>query len=256
MVEPAFPVRPSPVLDRAFRRRPAGVETKTAHCAPLAVAKPSPHRFALWQAIVSQCGMPHLKYDQPPIDPAACRASLGRVDEEKGGYFGMRSSPHRRAHAVIVERSPRRGALCVIVGYALYDDCIYQEGLRRRRRRLNSITEVRPDAVTVDAAARVGPLRGHGWGGAVNDYVCGGGDAYKEWVDHPTVRKALHVYAAPSPKRPRAPRCHMPDVCMRRAAVPSTRTFMIPMEVGHTMALRRTSCPSTSTWQRRPSCAC
>ena len=48
---------------------------------------------------------------------------------------------------------------------------IYQEGLRRRRRRLQPATP---------------PLAA-----AVNDYVCGGGDAYKVWVGHQAVRGAL-----------------------------------------------------------------
>ena len=52
----------------------------------------------LFDALVGQCGMPHLKYDEPPVDAAACRAALGRVDEEKGGFFGYNlcaASPRR-----------------------------------------------------------------------------------------------------------------------------------------------------------------
>jgi len=59
----------------------------------------------LFDELVSECGMDYLKYAKPEVDPIKCREALNRIDYEKGGYFG----------------------------YALYDDCIYQEGLRRRR---------------------------------------------------------------------------------------------------------------------------
>lgn len=42
----------------------------------------------LFDHIVETCGMAHLKYDEPMVDPTACRASLARVEQEKGGYFG------------------------------------------------------------------------------------------------------------------------------------------------------------------------
>ena len=89
--------------------------------------------------------------------------------------------------------------------------------MRRRRRQLHSALP----GVEVGPSGQTGPWRGHGWGGAVNDYVCGGGDACapvgaqtadeqssawsaaqvlrphiatdKVWVDHPEVRSALHV---------------------------------------------------------------
>lgn len=72
------------------------------------------------------------------------------------------------------------------------DDCIYQEGVRRRRR-LQAATPPVYSAATATADGRMQPAHGHGWGGAVNDYICGGGDAYLEWVAQASVREALHV---------------------------------------------------------------
>ena len=54
-------------------------------------------------------------------------------------------------------------------GYNLYDDCIYEDDLRRR--------------LATDVT------------GAVNDYVCGGGDAMAIWVNSSEVREALHARA-------------------------------------------------------------
>jgi len=120
----------------------------------------------LFDAIVDKCGMDHLKYDKPALSPADCTANLGKVKEEAGGYFG----------------------------YGLYDDCIYQEGVRRRRRLNSAVARIEVHASGRPTEGAV-PSRGHLWGGAVNDYVCGGGDAEHVWTDHPAVRKALHVPA-------------------------------------------------------------
>lgn len=128
----------------------------------------------LFDELVSECGMDYLKYAKPEVDQIKCREALKRIDYEKGGYFG----------------------------YALYDDCIYQEGLRRRRRRLDASlgrserrverTERVAAVATTEAGGGV-PVRGHGWGGALNDYVCGGGDAYLKWIASDAVRTAMHV---------------------------------------------------------------
>ena len=102
----------------------------------------------LFDELVSECGMDYLKYAKPEVDQIKCREALKRIDYEKGGYFG----------------------------YALYDDCIYQEGLRRRRRRLDASlgrserrverTERVAAVATTEAGGGV-PARGHGWGGCV-----------------------------------------------------------------------------------------
>ena len=55
---------------------------------------------------------------------------------------------------------------------------------------LEKIAAFVPDANKPSSGA---PQRGHGWGGAVNDYVCGGGPAEHVWIEHKAVRKALHV---------------------------------------------------------------
>jgi len=118
---------------------------------------------ALWDAILATCGMAYLKQggDAPP----GCAAQLARVASEAGGYFA----------------------------YGLYDDCIYQEGLRRRRRQLG----VRGDGHVTIAAGSIAHQLGFQSedfvGGAVNDYVCGGGDAQTIWTNQSAVRKALHV---------------------------------------------------------------
>lgn len=88
--------------------------------------------------------------------------------------------------------------------YGLYDDCIYQEGLRAapplggvsdpagaRRAARQSLTPAMARLLgfsKVVAGGGSSPV-----GGAVNDYVCGGGDAQTAWTGVPAVRKALHV---------------------------------------------------------------
>ena len=96
----------------------------------------------LFDAILGACGMDRLKYDGAATDASACDAALGRVDAEVGGYYV----------------------------YGLYDDCTYENGISRRRRR----RELR---------------------GAVNDYACGSGAVQAQWLSLPEVRKALHIAA-------------------------------------------------------------
>ena len=62
--------------------------------------------------------------------------------------------------------------------YALYDDCTYNNGLLRRK--WPYISNARRN---VDVGAK----------GALNDYVCGGGEVLEEYVRHPSVMKAFHV---------------------------------------------------------------
>ena len=128
---------------------------------------------ALFDDILATCGMDYLKFGGKP--PAGCPALLGRVAVEAGGYYD----------------------------YNLYDDCIYQDDLRRRRlsgrRSLAAIaaaagTAADDDGFTVELARRtVLPPTGRGYGAAVNDYVCGGGPAQDVWVNQSAVRAALHV---------------------------------------------------------------
>ena len=93
----------------------------------------------LFDDIMDTCGMAYLR--QGGAAPPGCQLLLDEIDAQVGGYFE----------------------------YDLYDDCIYQEGLRRR----------------LGAAPALG--------GAVNDYYCGGGDAQTLWVNASSVRDALHV---------------------------------------------------------------
>ena len=128
---------------------------------------------ALFDGILATCGMDYLKFGGKP--PAGCPALLGRVAVEAGGFYD----------------------------YNLYDDCIYQDDLRRRRlstgrRSLAAIAAAAgtaaDDGFTVELARRtVLPPTGRGYGAAVNDYVCGGGPAQDVWVNQSAVRAALHV---------------------------------------------------------------
>jgi hypothetical protein len=114
--------------------------------------------------------------------------------------------------------------------YGLYDDCIYQEGLRsaqrvaweqglrtlpregdsafpagavhRRSTRQKALSPAMARLLGFSKAGIVSPtvngaVNGHGGSsavnGAVNDYVCGGGDAQTAWTNAPAVRKSLHV---------------------------------------------------------------
>ena len=102
----------------------------------------------MFDNIVQTCGVAAL---QSGATSAECDALVDAANDAVGGYFG----------------------------YALYDDCIYEEGLARRR--------------LGDSARSAAPLGGTPLGGAVNDYVCGGGVANDVWVMQPSVRDALHV---------------------------------------------------------------
>ena len=131
----------------------------------------------LYDKIIEHCGMTYLKYGGKPVDPT-CSKYLGAIGKEAGGYFA----------------------------YGLYDDCIYQEGLRRRLDDHQTSPAALPSSSpsrrnkqklpSADTLAMLGfapnglPLE---LGGAVNDYICGGGDAQTIWTNQSVVRKALHV---------------------------------------------------------------
>lgn len=84
---------------------------------------------------------------------AKCSAALQQMDDNLGGMFD----------------------------YSLYDDCIYDEGFRRRR--LGAADDQRAGAL---ASANY-PSRG-----GLNDYACPG-NAMREWLDRDDVRKALNI---------------------------------------------------------------
>jgi serine carboxypeptidase-like clade 1 len=113
----------------------------------------------LFDEIVNTCGMEYLKHGG--TEPKGCKDALGKVATEAGGYFA----------------------------YGLYDDCIYQEGLGRRRR----LSVAPHGGLSEGHAALLGFADHRAVGGAVNDYVCGGGVAQTLWTNVSSVRTALHV---------------------------------------------------------------
>mmetsp|Transcript_41795 Transcript_41795/g.111392 ORF Transcript_41795/g.111392 Transcript_41795/m.111392 type:complete len:580 (-) Transcript_41795:623-2362(-) len=147
----------------------------------------------LYDEIVDTCGMESLKHNNPP-QSEACDDLLTQMWVEVGGYYD----------------------------YHLYDDCIYEDDIRRRRklgldphheqvRALKARNEARGKSVTMPGQAAGQPedglKQGHGkhaggkhaggeqeqLGGALNDYVCGGGTAQEVWADQQAVREALNV---------------------------------------------------------------
>jgi carboxypeptidase C (cathepsin A) len=63
--------------------------------------------------------------------------------------------------------------------YALYDECTYSNGLRQKKQyRWKSIMGMEED---------------FGFGGALNDYPCGGGQVMEEYLKIPEVMEAFHV---------------------------------------------------------------
>jgi len=105
----------------------------------------------LFDNILSTCGVEALQSGQTSDE---CNALLSQMYQEIGGYYD----------------------------YNLYDDCIYEDDLRRRRRRLST-----PHTLTQALLNHEPPAA------ALNDYTCGGGNAQEEWVAQPAVRRALHV---------------------------------------------------------------
>ena len=124
--------------------------------------------------------MHYLKHGGVP--PAGCATALSKITAEAGGYYE----------------------------YNYYDDCIYEDDLRRRRLSVRAIgavvetrgmderlrgTDERPRGTDERPRGTDERLRGTDERprGAVNDYVCGGGPASNVWVNASAVRAALHV---------------------------------------------------------------
>jgi hypothetical protein len=103
----------------------------------------------LFDSIVDVCTVPGLKTGDYP-DPDACTPLLSQMYTEIGGYYD----------------------------YNLYDDCIYDDDIRRRQ--LSSSSTSTPSWIPNDGAA-------------LNDYVCGGGNAQNIWAAAPQVIEALNI---------------------------------------------------------------
>ena len=86
--------------------------------------------------------------------------------------------------------------------YSLYDDCIYEEGFRRRLggyTRSDVTVDARSD-VTADARSDVtaAPNSEQRFRGGLNDYACPG-NAMNLWLDRKDVRAALRKPPSPTP---------------------------------------------------------
>ena len=126
----------------------------------------------LWDELIEQCTVSALKHGGPQLRAAACAAALGRVPVEAAGYFA----------------------------YGLYDDCTYDAGLLKSSapppHSPQPRTSASPAGLRARLAAFLPPDAAAALiGGAVTDYICGGGGAQRQWVDQPAVREALHVPA-------------------------------------------------------------
>mmetsp|Transcript_15072 Transcript_15072/g.20182 ORF Transcript_15072/g.20182 Transcript_15072/m.20182 type:complete len:404 (-) Transcript_15072:454-1665(-) len=114
----------------------------------------------LFDDIVETCTIPVLKSGVGVT--AACEALLDDMWTQIGGFYD----------------------------YNLYDDCTYENDLRRHR----ALTG-RKAFLPMSSHGRHSGARAAGApnGGALNDYVCGGGPAQEIWAIHPDVMAALHV---------------------------------------------------------------
>jgi hypothetical protein len=117
----------------------------------------------LFNALVGECTVAGLQTGVGLSD--ACAALLAQMDDEIGGYYD----------------------------YNLYDDCIYEDDIRRRQLSLanSSSSSSSSSPFSTPSSSSVATNAG----GALNDYVCGGGDAQALWANAPAVRTALHVPA-------------------------------------------------------------
>ena len=125
----------------------------------------------LWDSIIDECTVDGLKTGADLSD--ACGDLLGQVWLQVGGYYS----------------------------YNLYDDCIYEDDIRRRHRRLEVYAPKVPfkavsqgwsplAAYKADQGPNQAPNQA-----ALNDYPCGGGGAQNLWAATPRVMEALHVPA-------------------------------------------------------------
>jgi len=119
--------------------------------------------ISLFDAITAECTEEGLKTGEGLSD--TCNELLGDMYGSIGGYYD----------------------------YNLYDDCTYENDLRRNRRRLtNAAPWAKNGASTVfNVVGDAGAIAG----GALNDYPCGGGGATDAWARSPKVMEALHVPA-------------------------------------------------------------
>lgn len=93
---------------------------------------------------------------------AACQASIDQMNGAIGGYFF----------------------------YSLYDDCIYDEPYRRRRRAQMDDAPEGSSGNSVDLEL-IELVAGAGRGG-LNDYPCAG-TVMSDWLNRPEVRTALNI---------------------------------------------------------------
>ena len=114
----------------------------------------------LFNALVGECTVAGLQTGVELSD--ACATLLAQMDDEIGGYYD----------------------------YNLYDDCIYEDDIRRRQLSLANSSSSSSSFSTPSSSSVATNA-----GGALNDYVCGGGDAQALWANAPAVRTALHVPA-------------------------------------------------------------
>ena len=122
----------------------------------------------LYDAIIGECGVDALKTGDGLSD--TCNELLAQMWTEVGGYYD----------------------------YNLYDDCIYEDDIRRRRRKLAAAPAAKAKGGAAPApflplahlSSSPAPL-----GAAVNDYQCGGGPAQEVWAAQPAVLAALNVPA-------------------------------------------------------------
>lgn len=103
-----------------------------------------------YRAIMAECTEVQLRSGAGMSGP--CTAAVKQMSDNLGGMFG----------------------------YSLYDDCVYDEAFRRRRRR-EALGDNYGDGE--DAAP---------WRGGLNDYACPS-DAMTVWLNRSDVRAALHI---------------------------------------------------------------
>ena len=114
----------------------------------------------LYDAIIDTCTVAALKSGVGMSDK--CNALISQMWIEIGGFYD----------------------------YNLYDDCIYQDDIRRRRRQLTTSTTT---PIAVPSLAHLSSAANPAIGAAVNDYICGGGPAQEDWASQPSVLESLNI---------------------------------------------------------------